>query len=381
MRVLIVVCMMMATWLNAGEKPEITTVFEAKKETVNGHKDVPFYRYREQNIIVTNSGKVVCIVQGRNKSGWCDRSGQDLLCKISEDSGKTWSKDIMMVSHGALSICPNAAVYDRDTNTIHVLYNLFTWPYNNRPKKIRGELGQQKCKQFVVTSKDEGKTWSKPREISDMADVKGATAIFGSGEGIQLKVGKNKGRLLVPGGDFYKGKKVLCYYSDDHGKTWKRSKTVPTPKDMRIASETKVAELPDGTIVLNSRSGGKRHRSFSKDGGLTWCEMEVDKQLKTIHCNAALITYPCDKAAQKTALLFSAPAGPKRSHGTVYISYDGGKNWPKKTLVAPGKFAYSSLMILPDGKIGLFYEGKGYHTIELAKFSFKWLTDNAIDNK
>jgi hypothetical protein len=41
--------------------------------------------------------------------------------------------------------------------------------------------------------------------------------------------------------------------------------------------------------------------------------------------------------------------------------------------VVPTKFAYSSLIRLPDGRIGLFYEGRGYRTIELARFTLDWL--------
>jgi len=64
---------------------------------------------------------------------------------------------------------------------------------------------------------------------------------------LQLRHGPHKGRLIIAGGDFYQGKKVLCFYSDDHGVTWQRSEVVPHAGKMAWASESKVAELPDGT--------------------------------------------------------------------------------------------------------------------------------------
>ncbi len=362
--------------------PERVEVFAVGKEVVHGDRGQVYAQFREQNIVVTNSGTVVVICQGRNKSKWSDRSGQDLVVKTSADSGKTWGDTRLIVSHGRKSVCPNAAVYDRLTGRIHVLYNLFMWDYTSVPKDVRGELGDLNCRQFVVTSDDEGKSWSKPREISDMVDTSGAVMVVGSGEGIQLRHGPHKGRLIVAGGDFYRGKKVLCYYSDNHGQIWKRSNVVPWEGKMAWASESKVAELPDGRLVLNSRTfvqnGSKqrlRTRAFSVDGGITWTKLENDPALKTVSCNGSLIAVEHPKGHGGAVLLCSVPVGPGRTHGTVYVSFDGGSTWPRSKLIVPSEFAYSSLMQLPDGKIGLFYEGRRYETIKLARFSLDWLID------
>ena len=204
--------------------------------------------------------------------------------------------------------------------------------------------------------------------------------VVGSGEGIQLRHGPWRGRLIVAGGDFYKGKKVLGYYSDDHGYSWNRSKVVPWYGKMAWASESKVAELPDGALVLNSRTfvqnGSKerlRTRAFSKDGGVTWAKLENDPALKTVSCNGSLIAVQHPKGRAGVILLCSVPVGPHRTHGTVYASFDGGHTWPKSKVVVPTEFAYSSLMQLPDGKIGLFYEGRDYRKIELVRLELSWL--------
>jgi sialidase-1 len=262
-----------------------------------------------------------------------------------------------------------------------VLYNLFGWDYTRVPKGIRGGIGDLTCRQYVVTSDDEGHTWSKPRDISAMAGTHGAAMVVGSGEGIQLRCGRHKGRLIFAGGDFYKGKKVLCYYSDDHGKTWHRSNVVPWKGKPAWACESKVAELPDGTLVLNSRTflpgtAGKqrlRTRAFSKDGGVTWSALANDPALKTVSCNGSLIAVRHPKGAGGAILLCSVPVGPQRTHGTVYVSLDGGKTWPIKRLAVPGFFAYSSLIELPGGTLGLFYEAEGYREVRLVRLSVEWL--------
>ena len=370
--------------IRADEFPEPIPVFVAGAEDIRGVENAAekYPQYREQNVVVTNSGKLAVLCQGRNKSRWSDRSGQDLVVKTSIDSGQTWSQGRLVVTHGLKSICPNAAVHDHHTNRIHVLYNLFMWDYTSVPNDVRGEMGDLNCRQYEVTSDDEGATWSRPREISEMVQTHGAVMVVGSGEGIQLQRGPHKGRLIVAGGDFYRGKKVLCYYSDDHGRTWKRSNVVPHEGEMAWASESKLAELPGGMLVLNSRTfvvDGSEHRlrtrSFSSDGGLSWSALENDPALKTVSCNGSLIAVPHKSGQQGAVLLCSLPAGPNRTDGTVYISFDGGRTWPQRKLVVPGAFAYSSLIELPDGNLGLFHEGEGYREIRLVRFSLQWLLE------
>lgn len=359
-------------------------VFVAGEEDITGVENAPekYAQFREQNIVVTNSGTIVAVCQARNKSNWSDRSGQDLVVKTSTDNGLSWSKASLIATHGLKSICPNATVYDRQTNQIHVVYNLFMWDYDKKPTDVVGELKDNYSRQFIISSDDDGKSWTEPREISDMVQTHGAVMVVGSGEGIQLQNGPEKGRLIIAGGDFHDGKKVLCFFSDDHGQTWERSKIVPWDGEMSWASESKLAELPDGTLVLNSRTFVKngekdrlRTRAFSKDGGTSWTKLENDSALKTVSCNGSLISVNHPEGEQNCILLCSVPVGPGRTHGTVYVSFDGGKTWPQSKCIVPTAFAYSSLIELPDGKIGLFYEARGHKDIKLVKIKLDWLLE------
>ena len=57
--------------------------------------------------------------------------------------------------------------------------------------------------------------------------------------------------------------------------------------------------------------------------------------------------------------LFSNPADEhQRVLGTVRASEDGGRTWSAGRLVEPGEFAYSCMTQLPDGQIGILYEGR-----------------------
>jgi len=380
-----------AVVFSADDYPKPIAVFTGGAEEIEGVEDgrAQFPQFREQCIAVTNDGTIVVVCQARNKSRWSDRSGQDLVVKTSGDNGSTWSGAVQIATHGLQSICPQAIVYDSEVDRLHVLYNLFQWDYTNVPSDIRGEMGDLHCRQFQISSNDNGRTWTAPRDISEMVKTGGAVMVVGSGEGIQLKQGEHRGRLIVAGGDFYQGKKVLCFYSDDHGKTWQRSNVVPWEGKVHWASESKVAELNDGTLVLNSRTfvdnGTKqrlRTRAFSTDGGTTWSMLENDPALKTVSCNGSLIAFdvPGKEDSTEKLLLCSVPVGPGRTHGTVYVSRDGGRTWPIRRLVVPGLFAYSSLMELPDGRIGLFYETRGHLDIELVRFTVDWLLAGAAED-
>lgn len=80
-------------------------------------------------------------------------------------------------------------------------------------------MNGQECRQFHVQSTDCGVTWSAPRDITEMIGSDNRVAVFGSGEGIQLRRGAHAGRLVVPGG-FQRPWGNRAFYSDDHGQTW-----------------------------------------------------------------------------------------------------------------------------------------------------------------
>lgn len=350
---------------------EPTDIMIAGKTPIEGVPDAKtrYGQFREPGMITTRNGRIVILAQARDHSGWPDRSGQDLVVRHSDDHGKTWSKIIVAASAENFSICPNAIVYDEEIDEIHCLYNLFLWDYKIG-RKGRKELAKsgdldKECKEFHIVSKDGGETWSEPREITEMlGNNVGAIAVFGSGRGIQLKQGKHAGRLCIPGGKRWNGWSNLIYFSDDHGKTWQTGSAAPVSQEaekMNVRNECKVAELGDGTLVMNCRSMPFRTRAFSKDGGDTWSHIEPDQQLPMASCNAALISHT-DRESGKEVLVFSAPAGSGRINGVVCVSEDGGQTWPHRRILLPETtFAYSTLCSLKDGRIGLAFENELYH--------------------
>jgi sialidase-1 len=161
--------------------------------------------------------------------------------------------------------------------------------------------------------------------------------------------------------------------SDDHGKSWYFIDTPILPGD-----ESKIVELVDGTWMINSRVNGSgiRYIHTSNNEGLTW-ETKADSSLIDPGCNASIIRYTSVKNGDdKNRLLFSnAKAEKERVNMSVRVSYDEGLTWTEGKTIYDGGSAYSSLTVLENGDIGLFFEKDDYTKNPFVSFSLEWLTD------
>jgi sialidase-1 len=136
--------------------------------------------------------------------------------------------------------------------------------------------------------------------------------------------------------------------------------------------------LADGSWMINSRTNGKgmRYVHVSKDEGKMW-ETRPEPELIDPGCNGSIIRYTSKKDGfKKNRLLFSNAKMQKgRENMTVRISYDEGKTWSEGKTIYKGGSAYSSLTILENGDIGLFFEKDGHKENPFVSFSLEWLTD------
>jgi sialidase-1 len=139
-----------------------------------------------------------------------------------------------------------------------------------------------------------------------------------------------------------------------------------------------VIELADGSWMINSRANGKGMRwvHISKDEGKTWTSNPAPELIDP-GCNASIIRYSSVKdGADKNRILFSNAKMKKgRKNLTVRISYDEGETWSEGKTIYQGGSAYSSMTVLPDGNVAVFFEKDGYKSNEFVSFSIDWLTD------
>ena len=63
---------------------------------------------------------------------------------------------------------------------------------------------------------------------------------------------------------------------------------------------------------------------------------------------------------------------------TVRISYDEGRSWTEGKTIYKGGSAYSSMTILANGDIGLFFEKDDHKENVFVRFTLEWLTGGNV---
>ena len=343
-----------------------------------------FHTYRIPSVVVAKSGAVLTFAEARKTR--TDQAENKIVLKRSTDGGATWGAMQIIADAGKSSLNNPCAVVEQQTGRVLVMYQSYPAGVHEFKKTtVTGCQGPNVVRSFLITSDDDGKTWSAPRDVTCAVKSDYATTIAsGPGIGIQLTRGKHAGRLLMPFNEGPPGKwNVYAAFSDDRGETWKMGGRPPGSLVVNdkgntnsLVNEVQMVELADGSVMLNSRSGGGhrlRKVAGSADGGATWSKIEDDAGLREPRCMASVLRYSFDKSV----ILFSNPDASERNNGTIRASFDEGKTWPVKQVLEPGKFAYSCLTKLTDGQIGCLYETgekDAYERIVFARFPLSWLT-------
>lgn len=359
--------------------PETVDVFVPKADG--------FASIRIPAVVVSNKGTVLAFAEGRAADA--DQAKNKIILKRSTDGGKTWSKIAIIAEDGDKALNNPCAVVERGSGLVLLLYQSYPAGVGERSGAIQpGYEGEKVVRNWLITSADDGQTWSKPRDITKETkrEQRVTTVASGPGIGIQLRHGKHAGRLLFPFNEGPFGQwNIYAVYSDDKGKTWRMGEVAPggltddgKGKKTSTVNEAQFVELKDGSIRFNVRRwAGKpvRKTCVSEDGGVTWSNVEDAPDLVDPSCMASIVRYSDPADGAKSRILFSGPQSTKRDNGTIYLSYDEGKTWPVKRVLCPDAFAYSCLTALPDGGIGCLYEADGTRKIVYARFTLDWLTD------
>ena len=331
--------------------------------TVFNNQTEGYHTFRIPSLLVTADGTLLAFAEGRRHSR-SDTGDIDLVLRRSTDGGRSWGPLITVWDDGK-NVCGNpSAVIDRTTGRIVLTatWNLGT----DHEKEINTRTSEDTRRIFVLTSDDNGMNWSSPREItSSVKDSAWTWYATGPCHAIQLQKGRHKGRIVVPcdHGEFTGEGSVyrsLLIYSDDGGNSWHIGARSPVG-----CNESTVAELSDGSIMLNMRgvrspereqTGSCRSVVVSRDGGLTFGPLRHDTTLVEPVCQGSLLNYTVENRPSRI-LLFSNPASKtERVDMTLRISYDNGQNWKRSIRLSRLPAAYSDLTVLPGGDVGILYE-------------------------
>lgn len=318
--------------------------------------------YRIPALIKAPNGDLVAAIDERVSSCGDLKWNKDIniVIRRSTDNGNSWSEIETVVNYPfGKSASDPSMIVDWVTKEIFLFFNFMDL-----------DLAKDVYYLKVIKSGDNGKTWSSPIDITSQItkpDWHRDFKFITSGGGIQTHSGKLLNTLVNLGRGLY------VFGSNDHGESWYLIDSPIIPGD-----ESKIVELADGTWMINSRVNGPGFRFVhtSTDEGTTWLSTP-DSSLIDPGCNASIIRYTSVKGGDdKNRLLFSnAKMKNDRINMTVRISYDEGKTWSEGKTIYAGSSAYSSLCVLANGDIGLFFEKDNYKENVFVRFTLEWLTD------
>ncbi len=329
---------------------------------------VPFQRgmngyhcFRTPAIVKAGNGDLLAFAGGR-KGGCDDDTDGDIVLRVSSDEGRTW-KALQVLDKGAGAAdnrvgLPNPVVLDDGTVLL-----LYMWSAYVDEEDDRG------CRRvFLRRSRDHGRSWSERRDITAQVqrpcreDARGRWVDppaqgnwgwtgLGPTHGIVKQFAPNKGRIVVAGRHVASNSKTYSHviYSDDGGENW----TIGGALDFR-STEAAVVELPNGDLMVNSRSASASRRvvAISKNGGSSFQPAYQDQALiEPGGVQGSLLRYG-------NAILFSNPRSTTaRTNGTVQVSRDNGATWTtRRRYVSEPDFSSYSGLVRVGGDVGVLVE-------------------------
>lgn len=310
--------------------------------------------YRIPALETASDGSLIAITDRRGDSNGDLPNIISVVAKRSTDGGKTWSAPIYIAKGDAATgktYGDAAVVRDRNTGDLVCVYSGDQGFWTSTQEAHDGF--------YVSFSKDNGLTWTEPKDISDMIygdNWHGAFAA--SGSMYQARDGRimfvANTRLTPERGDFNNIYEFVCS-SSDGGHTWEvlgRDARVPFAAH---GDETKVIENSKGELMLSVRARGRRLFAVSDDNGESWPLEFRSTTLMEPYCNGDIILWTAPDGRE--LMLHSICDNPKeRKNVSVFVSDNDGMTWHKAITLQEGDSAYSSLCVMPDGSVGALVE-------------------------
>lgn len=248
----------------------------------------------------------------------------------------------------------------------------------------------------MIFSDDDGETWDGPVDITPQVKEPWMR-FFGTspGNGIQLRRGPHRGRLLMP--IYYnheQGRTFSCavIYSDDGGRTWRRGSS---PNDGRVLDgvelssrdltddrgslhESALVEGADGGVhayMRNQHPSGRVAHAVSVDGGESWGEVDLVSQIPEIFSQPNAIAITAEDDREAIVFANASQMLPFRGRGVLRLSYDNGRTWSHNRVLNPRHHVYQSMAQLPDGRLAVLWE-REWQGLFLTIVPLSWLTSS-----
>ena len=353
------------------------------------------YPYRIPALAITKSGDILAFSDYRpcgKDIGWGD---VDIHLRISEDNGLTWGAENKILDgtgSGYTAGYGDAAVIaDRESDRVRLVCVTGDTKFAESGILFEDWFKYKRMRIATTISEDNGRTWSKPVDITDMmysiVDVKGQ--FFTSGRIVQsqqIKVGsyyRIYAVLCTHSNLIYDASKNINYvcYSDDFGETWKKLGDVA----INGGDEAKCEELPNGNLMVSTRmAGGRKFNIFTysdlaaASGSWGSPVVENSKFGDVSSCNGEILIVDAHRTADNEPvklLLHSLSRnvnGVDRSYVSIYhkeldayaTPSDLATGWSDPYVISEKTSAYSTMLPTHDDKIAFLFEdeavGDGY---------------------
>ena len=334
-----------------------------------------YTKHRIPGIVVTKMDTVIVYCEARTNVQNSKYSGtgedwnlMDIYIQRSTDGGKTFGNPIYIARGDANHSCVNNPVMIvGNNNTLHMLY----------------------CKDYSIggggiwyrKSTDDGLTWSTERNLTEYTDSLGFSYncfAFGPTHGICT----SDETLMVPvwlvnsangsAVTYHGGSSSHVFYSTDNGATWDITEERIFGSEYGV-SEMCIAELSDGSILINGRSGmGKRALADIKNFNASKSaeNIRLHEQLLDPNCCGGMTTV--NIAGLPNALLYiGCNDTSKRQNVTVWCSFDDGKTFGKSLqLSSAEKGGYCDIAVDSTGKVYAIWEIDDGESVMLTTFSY-----------
>lgn len=341
-----------------------------------------YYRIPAMIVLENNAehkGRIITVTDRRYDNNEDLPNKIDLVARYSDDNGNSWSAPKTIAGEYIDSLNNQGPDYGYGDAAIVETTDGKIICLMAADRRYQRSTYDDRIKVYQTSSDDGGKTWERPKEISDLiydAPYKDASAklqgvFVTSGKGLCLKHQKRKsanGRIMFAMVCKFSEWPYYNYivYSDDNGKTWNVSKHAV----FEGGDEAKLVEERDVTVIISTRRSGECGFNVSHDGGLTWGKGYTNKDLWGNSCNADMLVYSDD------VYLHTMPNAEDRRNLTIYASRDKGKTWPYKYVFNSLPGAYSSIVKCADGSIGIYYEDgtmSDHYSMNFITIPLEWI--------
>lgn len=212
---------------------------------------------------------------------------------------------------------------------------------------------------MVITSSDDGRTWSQPRRLPDgiLGPIKNKPVVLTDGAWLSpVSLEQSEGVTQADGG----GWSLYFERSEDGGRTW--TKIAPVASPLKIdAIQPSILFHPGGLLEAVARTRqGALAQTWSKDGGRTWSPLSTidlpnpnsGTDAVTLADGRQLIVY--NHSGQRPETPGKGPRVPLN----LAISDDGVRWREVLTLEdqpVPDGYAYPAIIQTRDGKVHVTY--------------------------